>query len=346
MRKALITGITGRNSAEKIGTIPIPHKKTAYNKSIEKRVILITGGAGFIGSLLAPELLNRGYKVTVLDNLMYDNGNTLLYCFINNNFRFIKGDIREIKIVEEALKDADIIIHLAAIVGYPACKKDQRIAKEVNLEGTKIINELRSKNQTVIFASTSSNYGHQEDGICTEETPLNPLTLYGETKTQSECVLLETGNAIVFRFATGFGLSPRLRLDLLINDFVFQVLKRKQLIVYEKHYKRAFIHVRDMVRSFAFAIENCNKMLDQVYNVGSDDLNLTKEEIALAIKRKTDFLLHFTDVGRDDDQRNFALSYKKIGTLGFETTVSLEDGLDELIHGLDLIEIKNEYSNI
>lgn len=312
----------------------------------KKRKILVTGGAGFVGSLLVPELLNRGYRVTVLDNLMYDNGNTLLPCFINNNFRFIKGDIRDRSIVEKTLKDADVIIHLAAIVGYPACKKDPRIAKEVNLEGTKIINELRSKNQTVIYASTSSNYGYQKDGICTEETPLNPLTLYGETKTKSERILLETGNAIVFRFATGFGLSPRLRLDLLINDFVFQVLKRKQLIVYEKHYKRAFIHVKDMVRSFAFAIENCDEMLGHVYNVGADDLNLTKEEIALAIKGKVDFLLHFTDVGRDEDQRNFALSYKNIGSLGFETTVSLEDGLDELIRGLDLIEIKNEYSNI
>jgi len=313
---------------------------------MQKEKIIVTGGAGFVGSLLVPELLNRGYKVTVLDNLMYNNGNTLLPCFINNNFRFIEGDVRDRRIVEETLKDTGIIIHLAAIVGYPVCKKDPRITKEVNLEGTKNINELRSKNQTVIFASTSSNYGYQKDGICTEETPLNPLTLYGGTKTQSECVLLETGNAIVFRFATGFGLSPRLRLDLLINDFVFQVIKRKQLIVYEKHYKRAFIHVRDMAKSFAFALENCDKMLDQVYNVGADELNVTKEEIALDIKKKVDFLLHFTDVGQDEDQRNFALSYKKIGTLGFETTVSLEDGLDELIHGLDLIEIKNEYSNI
>ncbi|MBI1928724.1 NAD-dependent epimerase/dehydratase, partial [Candidatus Poribacteria bacterium] len=202
--------------------------------------ILVTGGAGFVGSVLLPKLFSKGYQVRVLDNLMY-GGQGLLPHFINKNFEFICGDILDGDTVKESISDIDFIIHLAAIVGYPACKKQPELAKAVNLDATVNIDKSRSKNQPIIFASTISNYGAVETGFCTEDTPLNPLTLYGETKTSAERQLLDSGNVVVYRFATAVGLSPRLRLDLLVNDFVYQSLKNKQLIVYEKYFKRAFI---------------------------------------------------------------------------------------------------------
>ena len=231
--------------------------------------ILVTGGAGFVGSILLPKLLDKGYQVRVLDNLMCGGGGLLPY-FINKNFEFIRGDILDSNIVRESISDIDLIIHLAAIVGYPACKKQPELAKAVNLDATANIDKSRSKNQPIIFASTISNYGSVETGFCTENTPLNPLTLYGETKTSAERHLLDSGNVVVYRFATAIGLSPRLRLDLLVNDFVYQALKNKQLIVYEKDFKRAFVHVTDMVRAIIFAIENSDRMLDNVYNIGSE----------------------------------------------------------------------------
>lgn len=311
-----------------------------------KPKILVTGGAGFVGSVLVPLLLDRGYPVRVLDSLNFNNGESLIRCFINKNFEFVKGDILDRKLVQKCMQGVDIVIHLAAIVGYPACKKDPRAAVEVNVEGAKIINELRGRDRLVIYSSTSSNYGHQTDSVCTEDTPLNPLSLYGETKTEAENIFKKSGNFVMFRFATGFGLSPRLRLDLMINDFVFQVLKAKQLVVYEKHYKRAFIHVTDMANSFLYALENLPKMKDQLFNIGSEELNLSKEEIVTAIKAKLDYLLYFTDIGKDEDQRNYALSYEKMKKAGFKTSVTLSDGLDELLKGLNGIKIENRYSNV
>ena len=313
---------------------------------MSKQKVLVTGGAGFVGSVLVPLLLDNGYQVRVLDSLIFNNGESLIRCFINNNFEFIKGDIRDSGLVKQCLKDVDVIIHLAAIVGYPACKKDPRVAKEVNLDGTKIINDLRRKDQLMIYSSTSSNYGHQKDSVCNEETVLNPLSLYGETKTEAEKLLKNSGNYIIYRFATGFGLSSRLRLDLMINDCVFQVLKIKQLVVYEKHYKRAFVHVTDMANSFLFALQNTAKMQDQIFNIGSEELNLSKEEIVTAIKNKIDYLLYFTDAGRDEDQRNYSLSYDKMKSVGFKTSISLDKGLDELVKGLSGIKIENRYSNV
>ena len=317
--------------------------------------ILVTGGAGFVGSVLLPKLLDKGYQVRVLDNLMY-GGQGLLPYFINKNFEFIRGEILDGDIVRESISDVDLIIHLAAIVGYPACKKQPELAKAVNLDATVNIDKSRSKNQPIlglsslrietIFASTISNYGSVETGFCTEDTPLNPLTLYGETKTLAERQLLDSGNVVVYRFATAVGLSPRLRLDLLVNDFVYQALRNKQLIVYEKDFKRAFVHVTDMARAIIFAIENFDKMVDNVYNIGSEAMNFTKEEIALMIKEKVDYLLHFADIGEDPDKRNYEVSYQKIRSLGFETLISMEEAIDELISGLQVVDVKNIYSNV
>ncbi len=307
--------------------------------------ILVTGGAGYVGSILLPKLLERGYRVRVLDNLMY-GGQGLLPHFINKNFDFIRGDIRDINTVRESISNVDLIIHLAAIVGFPACKKHPDLARTVHIDGTVNIDECRSKNQSIIFASTISNYGAVETSICTEETSLNPLTLYGETKTKAEKLLLDSGNVVVYRFATAVGLSPRLRLDLLVNDFVYQALKNKQLIIYEKHFKRAFIHVTDMARAILFAIENIDRMLDNVYNIGSEAMNFTKEEIALLIKDKIDYFLHFADIGEDPDKRNYEVSYQKTQSLGFKTAISMEETIDELVGGLQAVDIKNIYSNV
>lgn len=307
--------------------------------------VLVTGGAGYVGSVLVPMLLAEGYQVRVLDNLMY-GGQGILPLFLNPNLEFVRGDIRDEQIVREAARGVDAILHLAAIVGYPACKKDPRLAEEVNLGGTINLERCRSPEQIIIFASTNSNYGQVFDQICTEETPLNPLTTYGSTKTEAERYLLNAGNVIVYRFATAFGLSPRMRLDLLINDFVYSALRRKQLIIYEKNFKRSFIHVRDMARAFLFALRHTEDMVDNVYNVGSESMNLSKEDVAYMIGRRLEFLLHFADFGHDEDMRNYEVSYAKLRSLGFETTISVEEGIDELIRGLQALDVANPYANV
>lgn len=311
--------------------------------------ILVTGGAGYVGSVLCPLLLNNGHKVRVLDSLVF-GVNGILGCFLNKNFEFIKGDILNKEIVHSAVSGVDVIIHLAAIVGYPACRRDEDLAYRVNVIGTKNIAETMREGQSLIYASTGSNYGAVVGQTCTEDTPLNPLTSYGRTKTEAERYLLDNVSTVAFRFATAFGVSPRFRLDLMINDFVYQALHAKNLIVYEKHFKRTFIHVLDMANAFNFAINNMNKMSGQIYNVGSEKMNYTKEDITLMLKdfmerRGKKFYLHFAEVGKDEDQRNYEVSYKKINDLGYSTTIGLEEGLEELIKATQAISIKNIYSN-
>ncbi len=307
--------------------------------------VLVTGGAGYVGSVLIPELLHKGYHVKVLDNLMY-NSMSLLPYFVYDNFDFIKGDIRDEKAVQKALQDVDIVVHLAAIVGAPACHRDQRLAEEVNFAGTLNLDKYRSRSQGIIFASTGSNYGAVENGVCTEQTPLNPLSVYGVTKTNAEQHLLNSGNTVAYRFATAFGLSPRLRLDLMINDFAFQALKNGMLVVYEKHFKRTFIHVRDMARSFLFAVDNFDRLKNEIFNVGSEKANYTKEDICLKIKEKVNYHLYFADVGSDPDQRNYEVSYEKIRSKGFETTISVDKGLEELIKAYRTISLIRPFSNV
>lgn len=307
--------------------------------------ILVTGGAGYVGSVLVPELLKRQYKVRVLDNLMY-GGQGLVPSFFDPNFEMLRGDVRDKKTVEEALKDVDAIIHLAAIVGYPACKKNPDLARSVNYEATLQLEKLRGKNIPFLFGSTGSNYGAVVGQLCTEETPLNPLSLYGETKTRAERYLLSRDDTVCYRFATAFGASNRMRLDLLINDFVYQAVRHRNVTIYEKSFKRTFIHVRDMVRSFLFAIESFDKVKNQVFNVGSEAMNYSKEEIALFLKKKLDYYLHFAEIGQDEDKRNYEVSYAKIEKTGFATSVSLEQGIDELIKVSRVLDIHNQYSNV
>jgi nucleoside-diphosphate-sugar epimerase len=307
--------------------------------------LLVTGGAGYVGCVLVPHLLAHGHQVRVLDNLMY-GGRGLLACFADRGFEFVKGSILDEQQVRQGLEGVEAVIHLAGIVGYPACQRDPRLAHEVNLEGTQLLERLRRRDQPILFASTGSNYGAVVGAVCTETTPLNPLSEYGVTKTTAERHLLEAGNVICYRFATAFGVSPRMRFDLLVNDFVYQAKVNKDLIVYERSFKRTFIHVRDMARAFAFALDDYRELRDDVYNVGSEEMNYSKEEVAFLIRKKVDYYLHFAEIGKDEDQRNYEVSYAKIEAKGFKTQVDMESGIEELMQAVDLIVLKNEYGNI
>jgi len=307
--------------------------------------ILVTGGAGYVGTALIPQLLNEGHNVHVLDSLIH-GGDKLLPFMRDKKFSFQKGDVRNLEDVKDAARGKDAVIHLAALVGYPVCRKHPKEAEEVNTGGTKNVLEATSKDQLIIFASTGSNYGEVE-GICTEETPLNPLSVYGETKTKAEELLqAQKERVITFRFATAFGLSPRLRLDLLINDFAYKAWAERYLVVYEKHFKRTFVHVHDMGRVFVFALGNQDKMRGEVFNVGSDSMNYNKEEICEILKKKMDGLyVHYADVGEDMDKRNYEVSYKKINAIGYDTTIDVEEGIDELIKSFDVLKTESTYSN-
>jgi len=304
--------------------------------------VFITGGAGYVGTVLIPILLEKNYEITVYDNLLF-GGDQLIPFFNYSNFNFILGDIRDQESLEKAALGHDVIIHLAAIVGYPACRLNPSLATSTNVEGTSNIAKV-SHGHPVIFASTGSNYGAVED-ICTEDTPLNPLSLYGQTKTLGESLLLEGTRPVIFRFATAFGPSPRLRLDLLINDFTHKCITQGYLVVYEKEFKRTFVHVYDMARAICFALENLDKMVGHAYNIGSNSMNYTKKEICDFISSKTGAYIHYADVGEDADKRNYEVSYAKINALGFDITKNVEIGIDELIKTLKVVNTSSKYQN-
>ncbi len=306
--------------------------------------VLVTGGAGYVGTTLVPQLLAKGYEVTIFDNLMF-GGDYIMPFFRNQKFSFVKGDVRDLSTLKKEIKNADIIIHLAAIVGYPACRKDPELAEAVNIKGTKNLIKATSNEQLILFGSTGSNYGTVEE-ICTEETPLNPLSLYGQTKTLAEKMLLEERTTIAWRFATAFGVSARLRLDLLINDFTYKAITQGYIVIYEKHFMRTFIHVHDMGRAFLFGIEHQDMMKNNVFNVGSEKMNYSKKQICEMIKERTGFYIHYADIDKDADKRNYIVSYDKINKLSYTTTISVEYGIDELIRALQAIEYKIPYTNI
>jgi nucleoside-diphosphate-sugar epimerase len=307
--------------------------------------ILVTGGAGYVGSTLVPLLLDQGHRVRVLDSLKF-GGQGLLACCSNRSFELVKGDVCDEAAVAKALDDVDAIVHLAAIVGYPACKKEPHVAQATNVEGTRTLLRLRKPDQKFVFASTGSIYGSVPDYICNESTPRAPITLYGETKAAAEQAVLDAGNGVAYRYATAFGVSPRMRLDLMPNDFTYQAVKNRNLIVYEGGFKRTFVHVRDMARSIAFALDRWDTVKDDVYNVGHESMNFTKEDVARKILEHVDFYLHFAEVGSDADQRNYEVSYEKIRRKGFETTVDLDRGIAELVRAAKLIEWQNPFANV
>ena len=306
--------------------------------------ILITGGAGYIGSILIPLLLEQNYTVTVYDSLLY-GGSSLLPFISNNIFSFIKGNIRNKELLNNAIKKNDVIIHLAAIAGLPACNKNKELVYSTNVKGTENVMNSLSQNQRLIHASTVSNYGSSTGDRCDENTALKPISFYGRTKTEAEKIVLDFQNTICLRFATAFGVSPRMRLDLLINDFVYQAFVNKYLILFEKKYKRTFIHVQDISRSILFAINNFEKMKHSILNIDDNSNNYSKEEIALKIKKRINYYLHFADIGEDEDKRNYSVSYEKINSLGFKTKKTVDEGIDELIKACKILEFRHPYKN-
>jgi nucleoside-diphosphate-sugar epimerase len=306
--------------------------------------IVVTGGAGYVGSALIPLLLRGGHDVLVYDSLLW-GGHALLPHFLNPRFKFIEGDVRDAVAVRKALVGADAVVHLAALVGYPLCKKLPRDAMEVNVDGARNVVDNAPDDAFLVYASTGSNYG-EVVGVCTEETPLNPLSLYGETKTSAEALFTARPRSASLRFATAFGLAPRLRLDLMINDFVWQALHRRHLVVYEKHFRRTFLHVTDIARAIQFALENKERLGFPVFNIGHESLNFTKQDICELIRRRVEFEVYYAEFGSDDDRRDYHVDYSRARAAGFESRVDIEAGLDELIRALPLVKVQNPYSNV
>lgn len=298
--------------------------------------VLVTGGLGYLGSTLCEHLLDAGFAVTALDNLMYGVGQQgLFHLCANPSFDFIKGDVRDEGVMKGALKGADVVVHLAAIVGAAACDRDPVLATTVNLDSVRLLNKLRSPRQLVLFPNTNSGYGATSGAsYCTEETPLEPISLYGRTKVEAERALLDSPNAVAFRLATVFGMSPRMRLDLLVNHFVYAAVREGYLVLFEKDFKRNFVHVRDVADCMLHAIANAGRMAGRVYNLGLDSANLSKEELALAVKRHVpNFYIHFAPIGQDPDKRNYIVSSARLREAGFEAKRSLDDGIRELMKG-------------
>lgn len=296
--------------------------------------ILVTGGAGYLGSVLVEELLAKGYQVKVLDNLIYEQHSMFHLC-ANPFFDFVYGDARDETLMRDLIKDANVLIPLAAIVGAPACDRDIELANSVNLEAVRMLNRLRSPEQLVVYPTTNSGYGTQSgDVYCTEETPLEPISLYGQTKVQAEVELLDTPNVITLRLATVFGMSPRMRLDLLVNHFVYAAISDGYVVIFEKAFKRNYIHIRDVASCFIHSIENADQMAGRAYNAGLEDANLSKEELALKIKANVpNFYIHFAQVGSDPDKRNYIVSNKRLREAGFVAQRSLDEGITELLKG-------------
>lgn len=308
--------------------------------------ILVTGGAGYIGSILVPTLLNNGHQVVVLDNFMYGQ-TSLLECCCNKDFQIIRGDARDGNVISRLIKTADIIIPLACIVGAPACDRDPTLATTVNLGAIQQILKLRSKDQIIIFPNTNSGYGiGQNDIFCTEETPLKPISLYGKLKVQAESEILSTGNSITLRLATVFGVSPRMRLDLLVNDFVHRAVTDRFIVLFEANFKRNYVHIQDVARAFIHAIGHFEEMNGQPYNVGLSEANLSKLELCREIQKQLPgFYFHGAEIGEDPDKRNYIVSNKKIEKTGFKAKISLHKGIAELIKGFQIIK-NNQFTNI
>ena len=299
--------------------------------------VCVSGGAGYIGSILVGNLLNKGYHVRVVDNLRYKQTGLLSYCG-NPKFEFVFGDVRDNELLKRSIKDCDVILPLAAIVGAPACDADQNLATEVNYYHVKTIVESASKSQTMILPQTNSGYGiGEKDKFCTENSPLNPISHYGKTKCEAERCVLDHGG-ISLRLATVFGTSPRMRLDLLVNDFTYKALTDGYIVLFEKHFKRNYIHIRDVCKTFMFMIENYDKCRGNVYNVGLSSANLSKFELATKIKQYVPgFSIQCDEIRQDKDKRDYIVSNEKLESLGWKPDYSLDDGIKELIKGFRIL---------
>jgi nucleoside-diphosphate-sugar epimerase len=299
--------------------------------------ILITGAAGYVGSILCETLLSAGFRVTALDKMSFEP--SLFHLCSNPCFDFIRGDVRDEKLMAKAMRSADVIIPLAALVGAPLCARDSWTATSVNLDAVRLVTRLRSPRQLIIYPTTNSGYGTKSgDMYCTEDTPLEPISLYGITKTEAEKSVLEAGNSITLRLATVFGVSPRMRLDLLVNHFVYAAVTDGYLVVFEKGFQRNFVHIRDVADCFVFAIRNHERMTGRAFNLGLDSANLSKEELAEKVKQHVPgFFVHYSEIGVDPDKRNYLVSNQRLREEGFEAQRSLDDGITELLKAYRMI---------
>ena len=308
--------------------------------------ILITGGAGYIGSVLTIKLLRLNHQVTVVDNLFYGQDALLAACQYPK-FDFIYGDASDEQLVKEQLPSFDVIIPLACLVGAPLCNQQPDLAVSTNYGAIKLINNLRSKDQLVIYPTTNSGYGiGEKDNFCTEESPLNPVSLYGRTKVDAEKMLLNTGNVITLRLATVFGTSPRMRMDLLVNDFVYRALNDRVLVLFEEHFRRNYIHIQDVAMTFTHCIDNYKEMKNEPYNAGLSNANLTKRELAEKIKEHIpELVIISSEIGEDPDKRDYIVSNKKLEKTGWKPMKNLDEGIIELIKCYSMLKV-NKYSNI
>ena len=303
--------------------------------------ILVTGGAGYIGSMLCTYLVNNGYDVTVIDLLKYDK-NSISHLFFNKNFKFIRGDANDPKIIKKNIKNKEYIIPLAALVGAPLCEKFKKKAIKTNVYSIKIILKYIKKNQRIIYPTTNSGYGVGAKGkYCDENSPLNPISLYGTTKLQAEKLVMTHKNSVAFRLATIFGFSYRMRTDLLVNNFVKTAVDKKKLSIFEPHFRRNYVHIKDVIESFIFAIKNFNKLKNNIYNLGLSSANLSKLMLAKKIKKHLkETNIKIIKNRKDPDKRDYFVSNKKIENAGFKPKTSLDTGIQELITLFKNVDVK------
>lgn len=308
--------------------------------------ILVTGGAGYIGSVLVPELLRKGHEIIVVDNFMYGQ-QSLLDCCHLKNFKVIRGDVRDRSLISTCLQDVDTVIPLACLVGAPLCSQDPIGAQTINFDAIKMILDIRRADQKIIFPTTNSGYGVGQQGVyCTEDMPMNPLSLYARLKVDIEKLILNSGNSISLRLATVMGISPRMRLDLLVNDFTYRAVHDRFLVLFEPHFKRNYIHVRDVVKAIIHCLENFELMKGEAYNVGLTEANMSKWELCEEIRKQLpDFYFAEAEIGEDPDKRDYIISNEKIEKTGFHPEYSLQQSIAELIKGYQIIK-RNQFANI
>ncbi len=308
--------------------------------------VLVTGGMGYIGATLIPMLLDEGFEVTALDNMMYRQTPLLDRCW-HPKLKVVKGDVRDSSLLKKELATADVLLPLACLTGAPACAKDPGAAVEIGKTSVVEMLKAKSKDQLLIYPCTNSGYGIGQNGAeCDEDSPLEPVSLYGKLKVEAETALLESGEAVTFRFATVFGASPRMRLDLLVNDFTYRAVNDRFVVLFEAHFKRNYLHVRDAAGAFIHTIRNYGKMKGRPYNVGLSDANLSKMELCETIRKHLpDFHILVSDVGEDPDKRDYVISNKRIEATGYKTRHSLSDGIQELIKCFQIIK-RTEHSNV
>ena len=297
----------------------------------KKYQILVTGAAGYLGSMLCTELVSRGYIVTAVDKLKYDK-NSLCHLFFKKNFKFIKADVTKINIIKKIIKNKDFVIPLAGLVGAPLCERKKSEAVKINVNAIKLIMKFIKQSQKVIYPTSNSGYGiGQKSKFCDENSPLNPISLYGRTKAEAEKIVMQHSNFVAFRLATVFGYSYRMRTDLIVNNFVEKAVKSSRLDIFEPKFRRNFIHIKDVIRGFVFAIENFKILKNNIFNLGLSSANITKIQLAQKIKKNLKNTKIFVNRSKSDpDKRDYFVSNKKIEKKGFKAKISLEDGIEEL----------------